>query len=279
MTKRQYQHMLTIAIPCYNGADFMRQSLDSVLAIDRDDIEIIVIDNKSTDHSLEIARSYLDKRLRIIENPMNYGVGYSWYRMYADSQSKYICSICVDDVWIDDRLDERIDFMETHQEITVLGGSILSRERNQLNQEIRFSYPNNPAQIITKMPCHLSGALIRSAFFDLTQINSNPFHPACNDFDFLARCFFENHGYPFKIYNENQLVIKSIGSRPNSNAHAIKKEAGRIHDYFSKNYVPYYFITYLYMLKKLKIKPSYRQLKIHYALAKPFTFKKTNEDL
>ncbi|MEM7071601.1 MAG: glycosyltransferase, partial [Pseudomonadota bacterium] len=233
MPIRQYQHMLTIAIPCYNGADCIQHTLDSLLVIDRDDIEIIVIDNKSTDHSLEIARSYADKRLRVIENPMNYGVGYSAYRIYTDAKSKYICFIGVDDKLIIERLNERIDFIEKNKDITILGGSILSRERDILNQQMHFSYPNNPAQIITKMPCSLQAALIRSAFFDLTQINSNPFHQACNDFDFLARCFFEDHGYPFKIYNENKEVAIVSGLRPNSNPQLVEKQAGGLKDKFS----------------------------------------------
>ncbi|MEM7071589.1 MAG: glycosyltransferase [Pseudomonadota bacterium] len=59
-----------------------------------DDLDIVVVDNQSNDHSLEIVRSFQDKRIRIIENPMNYGIGYSTYRYFKDCKSKYIIHWC-----------------------------------------------------------------------------------------------------------------------------------------------------------------------------------------
>ena len=51
----------SVIIPNLNGALWLKESLESIFAQDFSDFEVIVIDNGSTDESLEIARSYLDR--------------------------------------------------------------------------------------------------------------------------------------------------------------------------------------------------------------------------
>lgn len=65
--------MVSIIIPVFNTQHFLSQTIQSCLNQSFGDIEIIIIDDKSTDLSLKIAKSYIDKRIKIIENKTNLG--------------------------------------------------------------------------------------------------------------------------------------------------------------------------------------------------------------
>ena len=68
----------TVVIPNLNGAGWLRDSIESVWAQTMQDFELIVIDNASTDESLEIARSYVGREnYTLIENDHNTGFSYA----------------------------------------------------------------------------------------------------------------------------------------------------------------------------------------------------------
>ncbi|MEM7070978.1 MAG: glycosyltransferase family A protein, partial [Pseudomonadota bacterium] len=137
---QKHKNRLTIAVPCYNAADFIERCLSSLLSIDMDDLQILVIDNKSTDQTLDIVRSHDDKRLKIIENLINYNACYSYYRAYQNAETTYLALIGADDIWVDQHLSQRLDFMDTHPEITVLSGQTEVFQYNNINKTFRAAY-------------------------------------------------------------------------------------------------------------------------------------------
>src|SRR5205085_3730442 len=64
----------SVLMTTYNGAPFIRQSIDSVLAQSFRDFELIVVDDGSVDATAEILDSYGDPRLRVIRNDRNLGI-------------------------------------------------------------------------------------------------------------------------------------------------------------------------------------------------------------
>ncbi|MEM7070979.1 MAG: glycosyltransferase [Pseudomonadota bacterium] len=257
MPVRQYKHILTIAIPCYNDGDFIDQSLQSVLAVDIDNLDIVVIDNNSSDDSLERVRSYNDKRLRIIENSINYGIGYSGYLIHCDSESKYISFIGADDIWADENLHSRLAFMDQHREITLFAGATKGFIEAPEKHQKPYLADCEPHKIITTMPLSCWGALIRTEFFDLTDIVSNPFNRHNNDYEWLAKAIFAQPQYPFQIHSDDQ-VVAYIRQRENS----ITQNA-------QKNHFLHDLIVYEYMFNKLGIQPTQKELIAHHILRFP----------
>src|SRR3954468_2214109 len=88
----------SICIPCFNHAEYIGKTIRSVLEQDFDDFEIIVADNASTDNSLEIVRSFLDRRIRIIENKYNIGFAPNLQRVTETARGRFINVLSSDDL-------------------------------------------------------------------------------------------------------------------------------------------------------------------------------------
>ena len=89
---------LSVAIPLYNGAPHLAQTIASVLAQSCTDFELIICDDQSTDRSLAIARTFSDRRLRILQNDRNLGFGGNWNRCLTETQGTYIKILPQDDL-------------------------------------------------------------------------------------------------------------------------------------------------------------------------------------
>ncbi len=65
--------LVSIGMPVYNGERFIRQALDSLLALDYENVELMISDNASTDRTAEICQEYLatDNRIRCYRNDIN----------------------------------------------------------------------------------------------------------------------------------------------------------------------------------------------------------------
>lgn len=63
---------VTVCMPMYNAASHLRECIDSILAQSFRDFELLIIDDGSTDESVEIVRSYDDSRIRLLQNHHDY---------------------------------------------------------------------------------------------------------------------------------------------------------------------------------------------------------------
>ncbi len=91
------QVAVTVCIPVYNGEQYIKNTLDSVLAQSYRNIEIIVIDNCSTDHTCEIVASYDDGRITLIQNKENLGMVGNFNECLRHTDHPYLQILCADD--------------------------------------------------------------------------------------------------------------------------------------------------------------------------------------
>lgn len=112
--------LVTIELPVYNNADTLMMTLKSIYAQTLQDWELIIVDDKSTDNTLEIARSIDDPRVTVIENPTNEGVAVRHNQMADYARGKYAAKIDADDLMHPQRLRRQVEYMESHPEVDVL---------------------------------------------------------------------------------------------------------------------------------------------------------------
>jgi glycosyltransferase involved in cell wall biosynthesis len=91
---------VSVCVPLFNGARYLAQCLASIAAQTFDDIEILVVDDGSTDEGVEIAREFgaHDRRCRVLENAYNVGLVANWNRCVEHARGRWIKFVFQDDV-------------------------------------------------------------------------------------------------------------------------------------------------------------------------------------
>jgi len=104
----------------YNYAHYICKTIESIISQTVDNIEIIVIDDNSTDNSVEVVRSYKDPRVKLIENATNLGGSASFNKAFSFSSGDFIATVDSDD-WIEPTKTEKQLILAQSLEADVVG--------------------------------------------------------------------------------------------------------------------------------------------------------------
>ncbi len=116
--------LCTVAIPVYNRQHIIRAAIESALAQDVADLEVLVVDDCSTDGAWDVIRSYSDPRLRAVRNESNLGLFGNMNRCLDLARGKYIRILCDDDRLLPGCLRHETELMEAHPEAALLATRI-----------------------------------------------------------------------------------------------------------------------------------------------------------
>jgi len=147
-TKRYNSHVVSVVMPVYNGEAYLAEAIDSVLAQDFQDFSLIIVDDASTDRSLELIQSYQDERIKIICNETNLGASMTVAKGIQASQGRYIIRMDQDDICLPNRFSKQVNFMDDHPDVAACGSAV-----NVFNQNLDYTvtYPLDHDTI----KCHL----------------------------------------------------------------------------------------------------------------------------
>lgn len=107
--------LVSIIMPSYNTACFISDTIRSVLAQTYANWELIIVDDCSTDNTDEVVKIFLnDSRIRYIKNDKNSGAAVSRNRALREAKGRWIAFLDSDDLWVQDKLEKQIAFMENH---------------------------------------------------------------------------------------------------------------------------------------------------------------------
>ena len=107
---------ISIILPNYNNEKYLKEAIESVLKQTYTNFELIIVDDASTDGSLEIIRAFNDKRIKVITSEVNRHVAYASNLGIQYASGEYIAKIDSDDIWENQKLEKQIEFMENHKE-------------------------------------------------------------------------------------------------------------------------------------------------------------------
>ena len=103
---------VSVVIPVYNSSKYIKECLDSVINQTYKNIEIIIVNDKSTDDSLDIIKSYKDKRIKVINLHKNVGVSIARNKGVDNCSGDYICFLDSDDYWNLKKIEKQIKFIK-----------------------------------------------------------------------------------------------------------------------------------------------------------------------
>lgn len=122
--------LVSVVMSVFNGVHFLAEAVDSILDQSLADLELIVVDDGSTDASPAILDSYQrrDPRVRVYHEPHR-GQVEALNRGCSLARGRYIARMDADDVALPSRLRRQLDFLETHPEVGLVGGAVAFIDR------------------------------------------------------------------------------------------------------------------------------------------------------
>lgn len=114
--------LISVLLPVHNGGAFLAEALDSVLSQTLGDLEVIAVENGSTDGSLRVLRdrAALDERLRVIDaGPV--GLVAALNLAIGTARGRYLARMDADDIADPRRFDHQVHYLRTHRDIAVIG--------------------------------------------------------------------------------------------------------------------------------------------------------------
>ncbi len=114
--------LVSVVVPSYNHDKFISETIESVLGQDLDDLELIIVDDASTDASRQIIQKYAEKdaRVRVILHETNCGIAKTINDGIAAAQGKFLAYSASDDVWMKDKLSKQLAVLESNEDLIVI---------------------------------------------------------------------------------------------------------------------------------------------------------------
>ncbi|MDO8482546.1 MAG: glycosyltransferase [bacterium] len=115
---------VSVIMPVYNSEKYLRQAIQSVLDQSFRDFELIIINDGSTDKSLEIIRSFTDPRIVLLSNDKKSTIVESRNHGLDASRGEFIAPLDSDDIAMKDRLKLQVAFLEKNLDFGLIGGGV-----------------------------------------------------------------------------------------------------------------------------------------------------------
>ncbi|KAB8330883.1 glycosyltransferase family 2 protein [Scytonema tolypothrichoides VB-61278] len=136
------QPLVTICIPTYNGAKYLRECLDSVLAQTFTDFEVLLVDDQSSDETLSIAHEYAakDARICVKQNERNLGLVGNWNRCIELAQGEWIKFVFQDDLIAPECLEKMLAMSKPNSSIVCCRRNFILEPN--IHEKIQTSFQN-----------------------------------------------------------------------------------------------------------------------------------------
>lgn len=133
--------MISVVIPLYNKEQYIGRTINAVLSQSFQDFEIVVVNDGSTDRSVQRVKDIDDKRIRIISQE-NAGVAAARNTGIKEAKGEYIAFLDADDEWKTDYLSIQMQLAETHPQCDVFATNyIFCDDKNKLTNTIIRNLP------------------------------------------------------------------------------------------------------------------------------------------
>ena len=137
---------VTVLMTVYNGRRYISAAVKSALDQRFRDLELLLLDDGSTDDSAEIARSFGDARLRVLRNAERQGVGPARRAALLEARGELVAVLDVDDLMLPGRLEQQVAFLDRHHDVGLLGTAFLVIDEDDQIQEV-VTPPRDPLEV------------------------------------------------------------------------------------------------------------------------------------
>ncbi|MBV7260592.1 glycosyltransferase family 2 protein [Photobacterium sp. WH24] len=197
--------MISVLIPAYNVSPFIEDAINSIIYQSYTNLEIIIIDDCSTDDTYQkcMALKKNDSRILVFKNDVNSGIAYTLNRALDLASGEFIVRMDADDICDSERVEKLYNFLQDNPNIDLVGSYTKTIDENnkvigQYEPLIKHSDLVNTCTWATPV---LHIWMCRKSLYD--EVGKYRFPPV-EDYDFLLRCIskgFKLHNYPEPLYS------------------------------------------------------------------------------
>lgn len=211
----------------YNGEKYIRQAIDSALSQSFGDFELLIIDDGSTDSSMEIIRQYNDRRIRVLRNEKNMGLFETRNRGVEEARGEYFATLDCDDIAPSHRLATQLKCFSRRPDSAVCSGRIILIDEN--SRRIGKALPMYGDQSYFKSLLLFTNYLYNSTTMIrlnvLRELKYRPGYEPAEDFDLFERIMRK---YPAEYTNKVLSYYRVHGSNVSSRQSERREKAERI---------------------------------------------------
>lgn len=204
---RNTNPLVSVVIPAFNAGTYINEAIESILKQSYKNLELIIVDDCSTDDTWSIIQKIKKKhnRIRAFRNKSNRKLSHTLNKGIRESRGAYIARMDADDIALPERIAMQVAYMEKHVSVGILGGSmeLFTNEKKSLGYR---TYPHTDGEVRSAIfrfsPFSHPLILIRSSVLNKSGLYNPRFNPA-EDYELYFR--IGNHS---KFANLNQVLLR-----------------------------------------------------------------------
>ena len=228
--------LVSVVIPAYNCADYIGDAINSILSQTYPNVEIIIIDDASTDETLSIVNNFAkkDNRIQVYSNKNNLGIGANRNYGIKLSKGEYICWQDADDISLPLRIEHQVEHLLEHPEVGVVGGYIQFFGPNQKKVVRKYEQDDIDlrAMIFRYNPVAQPASMFRTEVYESVGYYDSNLRVS----EDLEMFFRLGEKYKFGNVQEIVLMYRQVqSSLTRTNLKKMEKESLRLRRYYSDN--------------------------------------------
>lgn len=177
--------IVSVIMNCHNGEEFLKDSVQSIINQTYTNWELIFFDNVSSDQSLEIIKSYKDKRIKIFKSQKFLNLYHARNEALKRVNGRYICFLDTDDFWTNDKLEKQVDFLKKNENFIMVYSNyyMLKNDKKFIQYNIDLPEGNITKNLLKKYTIGILTTCIKKEAFKDNRFDQNT--NIIGDFDFF----------------------------------------------------------------------------------------------
>lgn len=215
--------LVSVVIPAHNAGRWLAETIGSVLAQSFDDLELIVVDDASSDDTAAVARAAADSRLRLIQNPGNLGVSATRNNGLAAARGEFVAFLDADDLCLPHRLERQVRFLKENPEVGLVGSWL---KTFGAREEIWTADPRHDqikSEFLFRSGMLQSTVMCRRELMERLDLRYDPTITLSEDYELWTRCadLMRLANMPevlvrYRLHGDNASLKRSEGLRASS---------------------------------------------------------------
>lgn len=245
-------------MPVYNAEKYVKQAIQSILDQSYTHFELHIINDGSTDGSVDIIKSFTDERIHLVENGTNLGLITTLNKGFDLSRGKYIARMDADDMAMPNRLKKQVEFLDENPEVGLYGSAYADLINSELGKKTVFLSDHDSLKSILFFNSCMAHptVMLRTEVIKKNELYYNPEFKHAEDYEFWVRLVEKT-----KFSNSPKVLLQyRIHDKQISSTEKAAQQVVAAH-------------VRLFMIEKLGIKPNENELYIHNSIGNKLVLK------